>query len=385
MTVATALAAGNVALPQLAEAAVLEALEKSGLSHASGVLLFLTPEFARNAQAAVTAAARAAQCMQVAGGLAAGVFTEAGWVLDRPAAAAMVFGNGLSLGHADATDAALLSYAGGTVPPEWNDDRARFGGSFSGAGAHAEPAVWQQSRLDPRQRCSVQILGTDARIGVSSGLRLLGAAQRVEASNGYDLERIGGRSALDSLQRALPAGFDAPTNAPAPLHQLTAVLLDAEPAPHGSSSGASALDAPAESSVDDAQAALADGRYRPLAIIAVNADHSLTLAERTVPGQRLAWAIRQAVPAEADMRRTLERLAGAAPAPDCALMFSCIGRGPYFYGGEDRDLDALRERFPGLPLLGTYGTGQIAPAASAAGHRNRQLHNAAVTALITRR
>jgi small ligand-binding sensory domain FIST len=66
-------------------------------------------------------------------------------------------------------------------------------------------------------------------------------------------------------------------------------------------------------------------------------------------------------------------------------MFSCIGRGPYFYGGEDRDLDIVRERFPGLPLLGTYGTGQIAPSASGNKHINRQLQNAVVTALISKR
>jgi small ligand-binding sensory domain FIST len=80
------------------------------------------------------------------------------------------------------------------------------------------------------------------------------------------------------------------------------------------------------------------------------------------------------------MRQTLARLATGAPAPAAALLFSCIGRGPYFYGGEDRDLDVLRERFPGLPLLGVYGTGQIAPRPGG----NVPLHNAAVTALISR-
>lgn len=362
MTVATALVSGNDPLPQLAEAALGAALDKSGLSHANGVLLFLTPEFARHAQQTVTAVARAAQCMQIAGGIAAGVFTEAGWALDRPAAAVMVLGDGLSLGHADDGDEPLLSYAGSAFPAEWNDARARFGGSFSGAVAHAEPAVWQHGRIDPQQRCAVQLLGARTQVGVSSGLRLLGPAQGVEASNGYDLEEIGGHRALDSLNRVLPAEYrERPT---LPLHQLTAVLID-------------------EESAADTQGALADGRYRPIAIIAANADHSLTLAERPRPGQRLAWAIRQAIPAEADMRQTVARLSAAAPAPDCALLFSCIGRGPYFYGGEDRDLDVMGERFPGLPLLGAYCTGQIAPG-GAAGRGNRQLHNAAVAALITR-
>ena len=72
------------------------------------------------------------------------------------------------------------------------------------------------------------------------------------------------------------------------------------------------------------------------------------------------------------MRDTVAGLAVTTPA--FALMFSCIGRGPFFYGGEDRDLLALRERFPDLPILGVYGSGQLAP--------TQQLHNAVVTALI---
>ena len=100
MTIATALVTGNEPIPQLAEKAVQQALGKAGLTHANGVLLFLTPEFARHAQHTVTAAARAAQCTQVAGGIAAGVFTESGWAVDRPAAAVMVLGGRLSLGHA---------------------------------------------------------------------------------------------------------------------------------------------------------------------------------------------------------------------------------------------------------------------------------------------
>ena len=84
----------------------------------------------------------------------------------------------------------------------------------------------------------------------------------------------------------------------------------------------------------------------------------------------------QTLSAEADMA---ESLAGIeSPAPAFGLMFSCIGRGPLFYGDDDRDLVAFRTRFPGLPLLGAYGSGQIAPA----GHTNRQWQNSVITALF---
>ena len=363
MTVATALLSGNEPLPQIAEAAVEQALARAGASQANGILLFLTPEFARHAQQTVTAAARAAQCTQVAGGIASGVFTEAGWVVDRPAAAVMIFAGDLALTHSVAGDAPILSYAGAAFPPEWSESGRRFGGSFGGSFAGradgAEPAVWQQSRLTGEQRCSVQFLGARVDIAASSGLQLLEAAQTVERSNGYDLERLGGQAALKSLSRALPAAL---RGQPAQhLHLLAALLIEGG---------------------GDAKNALAEGRYRALAVIAINADQSLTLAERVLPGDHLAWAVRQPASAEADMRQTLARLAERAPRPACALVFSCIGRGPYFYAGDDRDLKVLGERFPGLPLIGVYGTGQIAASGGAA-PRNRPLQNAVVTALVS--
>jgi hypothetical protein len=362
MTVATALVSDNDPLPQIAEAAVAQALVRAGLDQANGILLFLTPEFARHAQQAVTAAARAAQCTQVAGAIVSGVFNETGWAVDRPAAAVMVFGGALSLTHGLAGDAPILSYSGATFPPEWSEAGTRyggsFGGSFAGGAAHAEAAVWQQSRLTVPPRCSVQILGAQVAAAASSGLQLLDEAQAVEAANGYDLERLGGQLALKNLNRALPDEIRA--HAAEQLHHLAAVLIDGE---------------------DSATTALLEGRYRAVAIIALNVDSSLTLAERVLPGQRLAWAIRQPASAEADMRQTIARLAERAGRPAGALVFSCIGRGPYFYGGEDRDLKVLGERFPGLPLLGSYGTGQIA--AAHRGTPNRQLQNAVVTALIS--
>ena len=88
----------------------------------------------------------------------------------------------------------------------------------------------------------------------------------------------------------------------------------------------------------------------------------------------------QPLAAEQDMRQSLAAAVDPEKMPDFALMFSCLGRGPYFHDGDDREVDCLRERFPGLPLIGCYGTGQIAP--SPAGG-NRLLQNAVVTALIS--
>ncbi len=357
MTVATALVSGNDPLPQLAEAAVEQALAKSGMTHGNSVLLFLTPEFARNAQQTVSAVGRRAQCTQVAGGIASGVFTEAGWALDRPAAAVMVFGGDMSLCHEEFSRDPLLSYCAGVFPAEWHSGSPRFGGGFAGdlsiSGSAAQPVAWQNSRVSEDHRCSVQLSGAWIDIDFSAGWHVLGDALPVERSKAFDVQRIGGHSAVECLQRRLPAelrGHESP-------HGVAALLVEA-----GNSDPALA---------------------RPIAIIATNADQTITLAERVVPGQLLAWAIRRPDTAQADMRRAVVDLAGKAVKPLCALMFSCIGRGPYFYGGNDLDLAIVRERFPELPIIGAYGTGQITPTHGVPQAQNRELNNSVVIALVS--
>ena len=366
MPLATALVTANDPEPQIVEAAIDEALAKSGLPHATGVLLFLTPEFARHAHAIMTTAARRSQCLQVAGGIASGVFTEAGWALDRPAAAAMVFGGDLSLGYPDDPRAPILSYAGGTVPEIWSLSGRRFGGVFGNTfavrPADANAVVWQQARLAGEGGCSVQLHGAHIDIGGSRGWQQLGETQAVERSQGYELLQVGSKPALKSLTDALPEGFRRDPGRY--LHQIVALV--AESAATGSATA-----------------------FRPAAILSINADGTLTLAERVQPGRRLAWAIRLPETAEADMRQSLEALKKTLQAsgriPSGALMFSCIGRGPFFYGGEDRDLQAFSQRFPGLPVIGVYGTSQIAPLGERPGAGNGLFQNSVVTALLTPR
>ena len=365
MTVATALIAGNEPQPQLAEEAVRQALGKlkaAGASHATSVLLYLTADFARTAQPAILAASRVAECTQVAGATANGLFTEDGWVLDRPAAAAMVFGNDLCLRPGQGPGPLLGFADSSALPAEWCAGPPRFGGLHCDSLARSSGPVWNQSRLCADHRLSLQVTGVQPHVETSLGLRLLGDPLAVTRVTGHDLQTLADQPALDTLLRCLP--LELRERNPLPLHQITAVLTDA-------------ATSPAE--------ALAGGRGRLVPLIAANNDHSLTLADRITPGLRLSWAIRQPVAAEQDMRASLERLAhrvredsGASPA--FALVFSCIGRGPYFYGGEDRDLACLTQHFPGFPILGLYGSSQILPQHDGGG---RLVHNAVVTALYT--
>jgi len=358
MSVASALVAGNDALPGLAVRALAQALEKAATTRANGVLLFLTPEFSPGAQQTVSAVARAARCTQVVGGIAAGVFTDEGWVLDRPAAAVMVFTGSLTLAageHDGQHGEPLLCYAGNHFPRPWTTPgRELFGGSYAGAGCGSDHLAWQQSRLTAC--CRVHLRGAHIDVDVSPGWQLLGAAHRVDSSRAYQLLRVGGEEAATSLAQAVrEAGYGEGKLAPA-ISALGAVL------------------------VADAGSAFAGDDGRPISIIDFGEKGALTLAERVPAGQLLAWAIRLPQAAVEDMRQSVARLACLARDPVAALVFSCIGRGPYFYGGQDRDLDCLRERFPRLPLIGSYGTGQIATRAAAG---RRLMQNAVVTAVLS--
>jgi len=361
LSVASALVAGNDALPGLAVRALAQALEKAAATRANGVLLFLTPEFSLGAQQTVSAVARAARCTQVVGGVAAGVFTDGGWVLDRPAAAVMVFTGSLTLaaGERDGQQGEpLLCYAGNHFPRPWTTPgRELFGGSYAAASSGSgndHLLAWQQSRL--AACCRVHLRGAHIDVGVSPGWRLLGGVRRVDSSRAYQLLRVDGEEAATSLAQAVrEAGYGEGELAPA-ISALGAVL------------------------VADAGGAFADNDGRPISIIDRGDKGALTLAERVAAGQTLAWAIRLPQAAAEDMRQTVARLARLARDPVGAVVFSCIGRGPYFYGGQDHDLDCLRERFPRLPLIGSYGTGQIATRAAAG---RRLMQNAVVTAVLS--
>jgi small ligand-binding sensory domain FIST len=91
MKIATGLAVGLKAEPELAAAAVLSGMSKGELDASACVLLFLSSEFASSPESAIKAATKASCCTSIIGCSAIGIFTEKDWVIDSPAAAVMVF------------------------------------------------------------------------------------------------------------------------------------------------------------------------------------------------------------------------------------------------------------------------------------------------------
>lgn len=353
MSVGTGLTIGREASPELVRRAVNEAMEKAELRVANSVLLFLTSEFARDLQPALKAAGIAASCVQIVGCSAPGIFTEEDWVLDAPAAAAMVFGDGIALtpGRAPHSDQLLLSMvAPSAVNITWlTPPGLRFGGISGDAAGQGPFSVWHNGKGAAEGYCEVALHGAAGAVGVAHGVRVLSEPRPVSASQGYDIIFLGGKPALDTLQRAYPK------SEPLPLHRIMAGIADSAEA-------------------------FKHGNYRLAPLVCANeADRSVTLACRLEPEQLVFWALREADAAQADFDAMLTSLTDSLDAPpQFGLMFSCLGRGPYFYSGADYDLELLQKRFPGMPLIGFYGNGEIAPI----GGVNELLQHSAVLGLF---
>lgn len=339
--VATGLARGARAEPRLAALAVERALERAGLTRANSVLLFLTPHFAPSPETALRAAARAAGCLQVAGCTGAGVLTDEEWLLDVSGAAAMVFGGKLNLGGADNDGEepviSLCSPSG--LGADWMDISAPRLGAVSGDLFGEGPfRVWSGTRVQDSGRVDTAINGAHGVVQVSQGMRALTSPILVAEVQGLDVLKLGNYPALNVLVQSLPQNIRG--NDQIPLHMIVGGVTFGDP-----------------------DTAIRDGRYRLNHIVSANLrDQSVTFSVPLAPGERLFWAMRDALTAEREFGNTIDRAARTlGEAPDFALLFPCMGRGPHFYGNRDRDLDLMKSRIPGLPVIGFYGNGEIAP------------------------
>ena len=246
MKVASSLVSGPHPTADLAATAVRDALQAAGLERADSVLLFLTRNYVRHAQAAVVAAARAAGTLQISGCTAYGLLTEQGWLLDQPGAAALVIADAAP-GDAGPRPEPLLSFSGHhALPNDWQRRPERVGL------LDAEAVTWSHGRLAGDARAELPLAGIHARIACSPGLRMLSHPLAVNAVAGYDLCALGGLAAINSLHRSLPAELRAEP----PLHQIVVARQPGTPA---------------------------------VPILAANADGSLTLAETLAIGEQVLY------------------------------------------------------------------------------------------------
>jgi small ligand-binding sensory domain FIST len=329
---ATGLAHAGRALPRLAADAVEQALSRLGDARAGQVLLFLSSDFAQDPQPAIVAAARAGQTLAVSGCTALGVFSDDDWLLDTPAACALV----LSESPAVASDSAprLALAAPNTVDLAWLEDHTpRYGGIAGDVSGMGPYKVWRQGRVSPEGRCELR-LPAPSSITLSRALMPVSQLHQITDIAGFDLKGLDGRQAAATLIRAahpLP-----------PLHELALATFDQH-----------------------------DQLQHSAPLVSINPDGAVTVAARLFPGQRVRW-MRHTAEAASDDMNGLSR----QPAPAFALVFSCGGRGAALHDGLDREWQALRRAWPFTPFAGFYGNGQIAPVAGS----NQLLHRSVVVA-----
>ncbi|WP_179958136.1 FIST C-terminal domain-containing protein [Chitinimonas arctica] len=331
---ASGLAHASRAAPHLASDAVEQALARLGDTRAAAVLLFLSADFAHDPRPALVAAARAAQTIAVAGCTALGVMNEDDWLLDTPAAAVMLLRELPGSGD-QAAQPRLTLAAPNTIDLAWLDDQPiRYGGVAGDPTGVGPYKVWRQSQICPDGRCEMILPTSD--IALSRGMAPISPAFVVTEIEGFDLKTLNGRLAAATLRRSLD-------HLPA-LHELALATLDENDRP---------LDC--------------------WPLVSLNPDSGVTVAARLLPGQRVAWMRRSATAALAEMRAIAD-----APAPAAALMFACAARGPSLHDGQDKEWQTLTRAWPGTPLAGFYGNGQI----SHLGGSNRLLHQSVVLAQL---
>lgn len=356
--VATGLASGTKAKPELATQAVKAAMDKGAIQSPTAVLLFLTSEFAADPAPAIQAAAKTAGCTQVIGCSATGIFTEEDWVLDSPAAAAMVFSDTASLTviqDQTNTQPLLTLAAPNAMNSTWlNAPGLRFGGVSGDATGHGPFSVWKSGKGATEGHCEVMIKNAQVAIAASHGLKHISAPQKITETNKHEILSIGQTNALSSLQTAWKALHRKKEELP--YHQLVAIYA----------STAKAFE---------------HDEYNVASIITSNDDNgAITLSKNLQAGDYLIWALRDANTAQIDIVKTAGKLKQQlSTEPTFALLFSCLGRGPSFYNGSDQDLELLKTLHPLLPIIGFYGNGEIAPISG----KNEMLQYSAVLGLFS--
>ena len=116
-------------------------------------------------------------------------------------------------------------------------------------------------------------------------------------------------------------------------------------------------------------------------IMGVNAKKGmLTCTSPVLEGEFVTFTFRDPNLARQDLRLTLEDLQGRLgdSKPALGFYFNCCARGENLYGQPGEDVALIRQYFPGVPLLGFFTYGEMAPV----DHVNHLHHHSGVLTLI---
>lgn len=339
MPIATALIQDRKASPQMGITAIKMALQKAGLKKADNILVFLTGEFTPCLESTLTAIQEAAGTENVFGCTTVGVLTEHDWVIDGPAIAVMVFAarQGLSIDRKQDETFALV--APSAINTLWLEGlKTCYGGvsgDFTGQGPYA---VWSKGELQESGRLETSWKGLKTHWHVSLGLEILTPKLSITGADGLDLLTVDHTAAALPLWHALREE-DAIGHLP-----LVYALTDGE---------------------------------EPIPVLSVHLHNGrVTLARPLRPGQTIRWAIRTANAATQEISSILTE--HQQTAPQAILMIASASRGATLHDGRDAELDLIKQRWPGLPIIGFYGNGEITPYAG----KNRILSTSTLIGLL---
>lgn len=117
-------------------------------------------------------------------------------------------------------------------------------------------------------------------------------------------------------------------------------------------------------------------------ILGVNAKKGmLSCVSPVEEGEFVTFTVRDPNLARQDLRNMLDdmRTRFMDKKPVCGFYFNCCARGELLYGEPNHDIQMIRNEFPGVPIAGFFGYGELAPL----DHVNHMHQHTGVLALIS--
>lgn len=356
--VATGARYGAMAKDEYAREAVQNALSKMRPCTVGSVLLFLSSAYAHSPQNAIKEAAKAAGTPQIFGCCAMGLLTEEEWLLDVEGAVAMVFPQELGLqplrvlrpqGITPELVFTLASPNAAQIAME-SSNAPQFGSVTNNEYGQGPYSVWQSGRIVEQEFSQTAFnRSLQSELIIAEGVEHLSTVMQVNKVDGNKLLEVNQQTAYDNISRHISRD--------SPFDLFCAV---------------------SETNNPDS---IEQGHYTLVHVLSVDEQSKeITLADEVKAGRQIFWGRRSIDSAHNSIVNGLKTArTQLKKEPEFGLMFPNISRGPEFFGGNDKDLEAFKELFPETPLIGFYGNTEIAP-----GFKTPALarHHATVSALF---
>ena len=227
-------------------------------------------------------------------------------------------------------------------------------GAGAGDALGDAPLQWGGRTVATGAISALVVRGTKPpRVGVTQACRPLTELATVTRARGHWILEIDGRPAIEVFREAAGSALAED------LRRAAQFVLVAIPAP-----GAS-------------EEALTPGSYLVRHAVGIEEDaNAFAIPTEVRPGDRIAFAFRDANAAREDLKAMLDEQAGSSSA--AALYLNCCARGEGFFGVPGLEAAYLEHALGSTPVAGMFGSFEIGPV----GHRTELLSYTGVLALL---